>query len=67
MVQRVLRWERQRDALVEKDKGPWQSNDVMIFFSNKMYFGAKKIKKKEDKIMVKLEFFFSKLPFLGIY
>ena len=30
MVQRVLRWERQTNALVEKDKDPWQRNVVII-------------------------------------
>ena len=32
MVQRVLRWERQNGALIEKGKGAWQRDDVTIYF-----------------------------------
>ena len=48
-------------ALVEKDKGPWQRNDIMIFFSE-MYFREEEMKTREDNKLY-LFFIFSKLPF----
>ena len=35
-----------RGALVEKGKGPWQTNDVMIFFDT-MFLGKEKTKIRE--------------------
>ena len=47
-----------RGALVEKDMGPWQRNDVKINF-NEFFWG----KEDEDKRMVKLAFYFQNFPF----
>jgi hypothetical protein len=57
-----------RGALVGKGKGPWQRNDfiLLIIFIN--FFGEEKMKTREDKRMVKLDFFLNlfKIAFLGI-
>ena len=59
MVQRVLQWERQTNALVEKDKDPWQRNVVIIIVQYIFLFkkgGEEKMKTRKDKRMVKLYF-----------
>ena len=53
---------------MEKSKGPWQSNVVRIKFQWKYFYGGEKMKTREDKRTVKLDFFFfSQLPFLDIF
>ena len=49
-------------APIEKGKGSWQR----IVVVNEWFFGEEKTKTREDKRMVKLDYF-SKLPFLDIY
>jgi hypothetical protein len=51
-----------RSALVEKNRGPWQRNDVRINF-NEIFFGEKKMKRREEKRMVVLAFYFQNCPF----
>ena len=49
-----------RGVLVEKGKGPWQSNDVILFF-DKIYFGEEKMKPREWSNLIL--FFFQNCPF----
>jgi hypothetical protein len=58
----VLQWERQKNVLQqEKRQGPMVLEKC---FYNECFLGEKKTKTKEDKRMVKPNFFFSsKLPF----
>ena len=67
MVQRVLWWRRKSGARVEKGKGPWQRNVVLINSQWFIFEGEERMKTKEDKSMVKLDFRFPKLPFWDIY
>ena len=71
MVQRVLRWERQTNALVEKDKDPWQRNVVIIIFQYFFYLrrgGREDEDKKRQKNGQTLFYFiFPKLPYLGMH
>jgi hypothetical protein len=55
-----------RGAHVEKGKGPWQRNIIIIINLYWIFFREKKTKARENKRMVKLEKF-SKLSFLGIF
>jgi hypothetical protein len=66
MVQRVLRWERQKRCSGRKGRGSWQRNISIIKF-NKLVFEEEKMKTREDKRMVKhdLFLFFFKIAFLG--
>ena len=54
--------------MVEKGKGPWQTQFVIIEFQQKKFWEEKMKTRKNKKKVVKFDFFFlSKLPFLGIY
>ena len=65
MVQRVLRWERQKMCSYRKGSGPWQ---IVVFVTSfvRIFLGGRE---DEDKRMVKLFFYFifSKLLFLDTY
>ena len=66
IVRWILQWERQRGALIEKSKGPWHRNVVILKFNWIIFFGGGG--EDEDKRVVELVFYFyySKLPFLDI-
>jgi hypothetical protein len=50
-----------RSAMVEKGKGPWHRNSVIIFFDKyfliKYFLGKKKDEDKRRQKKIKLEFF----------
>ena len=58
MVQHILRWEKQKRCSCRKRHGPWQRNVVVINFKW-IFLGEEKMKTREDKKMVKPEFYFS--------
>jgi hypothetical protein len=67
MIQRVLRWERQKRCSSRKRQGPV----IEKCCYNKLltnFFGEETMKTREDNRMVKLDFFSpSKLPFLDTH
>ena len=66
MVQRVLRWERQKRCSGTKRQGPIAKKYFYNRILMKFLFGEEKMKTIEDKRMVKLEFL-SRFLFLDIY
>ena len=64
MVQRILRWERQKKCSSRKSQGPMAKkccfNKIWMNF-----FRGEKTKTREDKRMVKLDYLFLKNSFCG--
>ena len=67
MVQRVLRWEGERGALVEKSKGPWHSNIVTLIFWWNFFWGKRRWRQENTKECSNLNLFFIYFSKIAIY
>ena len=67
IVHWVLWWERQKRCYDRKRQGLMAEKCCYNTLLMKIFFGGGKTKTRENMKMVKLDFIFSKLPFLDIY